>query len=177
MHCKKCKSRKCKCTAIWMFPPFPSTGGGGSTTNAVLPSYELQVAKDYSPGTPLSNYQFTTIQSAVDYADANLPNGVVIKIYPGVYTENVVLPSGVWLVGSGSYGTSIVQSVAYTSTEANVPTGLANLVISSTQVVMNHNGTFAMDTVACSGQSNFTTTTPSARIIINNVIFSGHVAF
>lgn len=158
-----------------MFPPF---SGGGSTANAVLPFYELQVAQGYSPGTPLANYQFTSIQSAVDYADANLPTGVVIKIYPGVYAENVTIPSGIWLVGSGTYTSSVVQSVTYTSTEANVPTGLANLFISSTlDVELNHNGTFVMDNVVCAGQSNFTTITLSAKVIIDNVIFTGPVAF
>ena len=54
-----------------------------------------------------SGGEYSKIQDAVDAATA----GTTILVYPGTYEEQVILPSGVSLVGTDKYNCKIVKSI------------------------------------------------------------------
>lgn len=94
------------------FPGQRCSGGGG---NFAFPNYVLYVATSYD-GEPDPDYQFTTIQSAINKAvtlSLSELQSVTIYIAPGTYVENITLAPHISLVGSGMYSTLIYGSVTY----------------------------------------------------------------
>lgn len=90
----------------------PSGQGGG---NFSFPTYILYVATDYD-GEPNPNYQFTTIQNAINKATTLSPSEtqpVTIYIAPGLYVEDITLSPFVSLVGAGLNSTFINGSATY----------------------------------------------------------------
>lgn len=93
------------------FPGLPGSGGDGD--GSPLQNRILQVAQGYSPGDLVENYQFLTIQSAIDYAASQNPtliNQFVIYIAPGFYNEILTVSNNISLAGSG-YNTVIITGV------------------------------------------------------------------
>lgn len=80
----------------------------------------------YAVSTPDYNCPFNSVQAAIDAAVADGfggLDGATIPILPGVYFEDVTMPSGINLLGwapeaSGGSGAVIVGSVTYTSAVA-----------------------------------------------------------
>lgn len=177
MGCNKCK-KKCYCP-IWLLPPFPS--GGGTGILAVLPNRELQVATGYSPGTPLTNYQFTSVQDAIDYAVTNLTpsvaNPVVIKIYPGTYTETITLASNIHLVCSGDPYSSILQNVVFTSQTAGSVSGFANVRFGTFQLTMSSDSVVTFLNCVFSSTPTFSSSSIDSQIGVNGAVFTNGVNF
>lgn len=81
------------------FPGLPGSGSGGG--GGALQNRILQVATGYSSD-PLENYQFLTIQSAIDYATSQSPtflNTFTIYIASGTYEEDITLSSNINIEG------------------------------------------------------------------------------
>jgi hypothetical protein len=92
-----------------IYPPnLPLTGGNGQTTpvgnvlyvNKSAPSGVLQ---NGSPGFP-----FLTLQAALNVASSN----TAIYVFPGTYSENIVMPDldGIAIIGSAEQNTTIINA-------------------------------------------------------------------
>lgn len=157
--------KKCP-TLLRGLPGFPAIIPGGGGGSSVLGDRVLQVATGYSPGTPLENYQFTNIQSAIDYANGSLSpsitSPVVVQIYPGTYQTNLILYDNVYLLGFE--GTIIDGTITYTNTSPNSKIALKNLVVIDS-------------TKDPSTRNDFTITKPVVEIYHDNVIFVTTIFF
>lgn len=164
---------------MWtLLPPFPSPGGGGA---GVLANRELQVATGYSPGTPLENYQFTSIQTAIDYAFNNLTptvqNPVVVKIYPGLYVENISMRDNVHLVGSGDPYALLLTNVGFTPVVDGSTTGIYNLRITNLTVGMNSASVLAILNSVFVNTPSFAGTNGASQIGIDGAVFVNGAVF
>lgn len=163
---------------MWtLLPPFPSPSGGAG----VLANRELQVATGYSPGTPLENYQFTSIQTAINYAVDNLnpsvQNPVVVKIYPGLYVENINMQDNVHLVGSGDPYSLFLTNVGYTAMSESATTGIYNLRILNLTVGMNSPAILAILNCVFVNTPSFAGTNGASQIGIVGAVFADGAVF
>ena len=73
----------------------------------ISPEFRVSVAK--------SGADYTTVQGAIDSITVGAGEKYVIEIYPGIYTENVILKSGVNLIGiTGGSGVTITSASGIT---------------------------------------------------------------
>lgn len=182
MPCKKnCVCKSCV-PLLRGLPGFPAvSAGGGGGGDGVLANRQLQVAQSYSPGTPLTNYQFTSLQTAINYANSLSPTAstpISILIYPGTYNGVFTLYDNIHLTGFGDGSLVFLNgTLTYNNVAPNSITGIADLtVIGATTLTLNTPSTFLSTKILFSGQTTYSTVA-SAEFIIDNCWFSNTVNF
>lgn len=160
------------------FPGSSSTGGSGA-----LQDRQLEVATGYSSTNILAGYQFLTIQSAIDYAAANLTptttNQVDLVIASGTYIEDVTLSPNIKLSGSGDpTAVTINGTVTIPATTAG-SFGLANLtIVGLGNFTLAATSTLVIDATIFTNATIFSTTTAAdSEIYINDTNFFGGTQF
>lgn len=172
MPCKK----NCRCKSCFLLlralPPFPVAGSSG-----VLANRQLQVATGFSPGTPLTNYQFTDLQTAINYANSLGPtvnNPIAIQLYPGLYSGDITLYDNVHISGFGDIAQTFINgNVTYNSTGTSY-NGISNLsIIGDVSFTLNSTGSKLSNfNVYFGGSVTYSTTTATnIEILLNSCVY------
>lgn len=133
------------------FATFEQACCGLSKTTTISP-FTLRAAMSFTvspPGSKITPARFTSIQAAIDEAvsrGANGQNPAVINVNAGTYTENIVIPDGIIVDGTGVDGRLRLHRLNGTVTFDNVTTaasldGMYVTVDSQNAVTINANCT------------------------------------
>ncbi|MBU1000615.1 MerR family DNA-binding transcriptional regulator, partial [Patescibacteria group bacterium] len=93
-----------------------------------------------------SGADYTSIQSAIDSLTCSAAAPCLVKVMPGVYTENVTMKAYVTLIGSGREVTKITASSGVTVTNMVGNTRLEGFTIEQTGTTSSDGGVSGFDT-------------------------------
>lgn len=115
--CPYSGTKKCYCKTNDCSVPDPCSFS--DQCSWTFPENTVFVAKNWIGGVKNHKHQFTSIQEAIDfvkfcYPDRRLDSRVGIYIYPGSYSENVVMDHNIDLIGFGNWDVAIT-SISYTT--------------------------------------------------------------